>query len=72
MRIAVIGFGAIGSFVIEHLNAEPAIEVSAVFSLPRPEACSVPVVDNIEALKALYRRPPTIPLTIGQSTFRSA
>jgi aspartate dehydrogenase len=52
LRIAVIGFGAIGSFVIEHLNAEPSIEVSAVFSLPRPEACSVPVVDNIEALLA--------------------
>jgi aspartate dehydrogenase len=52
LRIAVIGFGAIGSFVVEHLNAGPSIEVSAVFSLPRPEACAVPVVDNIEALLA--------------------
>jgi aspartate dehydrogenase len=53
LRIAVIGFGAIGSFVIEQLNAEPSIEVGAVFSLPAPEKCSVPVVDSIEALLAI-------------------
>ena len=52
MKIAVIGFGAIGRFIIERLNAEPSVEVSAVFSLPRPELSSVPVVDNIEALLA--------------------
>ncbi|WP_316398228.1 aspartate dehydrogenase [Bradyrhizobium sp. 33ap4] len=52
MRVAVIGFGAIGSFVIEHLKADPSIEVSAAFSLPRPEACSVPVVDSLGALLA--------------------
>ncbi|MCA1396237.1 MULTISPECIES: aspartate dehydrogenase [Bradyrhizobium] len=52
MRVAVIGFGAIGSFVIEHLQADRSIEVSAAFSLPRPEACSVPVVDSLEALLA--------------------
>lgn len=50
MKIAIIGFGAIGSFVIEHLNADPSIEVSAMFSLPRPEACSVPLVDSVGAL----------------------
>ena len=49
MKIAVIGFGAIGSFIVERLNTEPSVEVSAVFSLPRPEAPSVFVADNIDA-----------------------
>ncbi|WP_338830648.1 aspartate dehydrogenase [Bradyrhizobium sp. 27S5] len=52
MRVAVIGYGAIGSFVIEHLKADPSIEVTATFSLPRPETSSIPVVESIGALLA--------------------
>lgn len=50
LKIAVIGCGAIGSFVIEQLNAEPAIEVTAVFSVPPPATCSVPVVTSMDEL----------------------
>lgn len=53
LKIAVIGYGAIGSFVVEHLKSEATIEVCGVFSIPQAEACSVPVVDSVEALLAM-------------------
>jgi aspartate dehydrogenase len=68
LRIAIIGFGAIGSFIIEHLKADPSIEVSAAFSLPPPEACSVPVVDNIGAL--LATRPDLVVECAGHGSLR--
>ncbi|HVX74603.1 MAG TPA: aspartate dehydrogenase [Bradyrhizobium sp.] len=70
MKIAVIGHGAIGSFVIEHLNAEPSIEVSAVFSLPAPENCSVPVVGSIDAL--LATRPDLVVECAGHQALRDS
>jgi aspartate dehydrogenase len=69
LKIAVIGFGAIGSFVIERFNTEPSVEVSAVFSLPRPELSSVHVVDNIESL--LATRPELVVECAGHEGLRN-
>lgn len=46
----MIGYGAIGSFLISQLVQVPEIEVCAVFSSPRPDNCSHPVVDSITEL----------------------
>jgi aspartate dehydrogenase len=70
LKIAVIGFGAIGRFVIEHLHAEPSIGVSAVFSLPRPDACSAPLVESIEAL--LATRPDLVVECAGHQGLRAS
>ena len=70
MKIAVIGFGAIGSFIVERLNTEPSVEVSAVFSLPRPELSSVPVVDNIDSL--LATRPELVVECAGHEGLRNS
>ena len=51
LKIAVIGYGAIGSFVVEHLIGEPALDVVGVLSEP-PLASSpqVRLFDSIDAL----------------------
>jgi aspartate dehydrogenase len=36
LKIAIIGFGAIGSFVIDHLVREPTFDVAGVLSKPPP------------------------------------
>ena len=36
LKIAVIGYGAIGSFVVEHLIGEPALDVVGMLSEPPP------------------------------------
>ncbi len=70
MKVAVIGYGAIGSFVVAHLNAEPSIEVAAVFSLPPPLTCPAPVVGSIEAL--LATRPDLVIECAGHQALREA
>jgi aspartate dehydrogenase len=70
LKVAVIGFGAIGRFIIDRLNKEPSVEVSAVFSLPRPELASVPVVDNIESL--LATRPELVVECAGHEGLRNS
>jgi aspartate dehydrogenase len=50
LKVAVVGYGAIGSFLIEGLHVEPAIEVTAVFAVPAPRSATVPVVRSIEEL----------------------
>jgi aspartate dehydrogenase len=52
LKVAVIGCGAIGSFLINGLQAEPAIEVTAVFAIPTPSSATIPVVQSIEELLA--------------------
>jgi aspartate dehydrogenase len=68
VKIAIIGCGAIGSFVIDRLKAEPAIELTAVFSVPLPTACAAPVVDSIEAL--LATRPDLVVECAGHQALR--
>ncbi|MCA1454269.1 aspartate dehydrogenase [Bradyrhizobium sp. BRP22] len=70
MRIAVIGYGAIGRFVIEHLHADPSIEVCAVFSVPQPANCAAPLVDSIEAL--LSKKPELVVECAGHQALRDA
>src|ERR1700722_360839 len=70
LKIAVIGYGAIGSFVVEHLKAEPAIEVTAVFSIPAPAACPVAVVDSVDALVAT--RPNLVVECAGHQALRES
>jgi predicted dinucleotide-utilizing enzyme len=51
LKIAVIGFGAIGSFVVEHLIAEPTFDVVGVLSKPPPASKPrVQLFDDIDAL----------------------
>ena len=50
LKVAVVGCGAIGSFLIEGLQAEPAIEVTAVFAVPAASSGTVPVARSIEEL----------------------
>ena len=52
LKVAVVGCGAIGSFLIEGLQAEPAIEVTAVFAVTVPLGATVPVARSIEELLA--------------------
>jgi len=68
LKIAVIGYGAIGSFVIGHLTAEPSIEVSAVFSLPPPSACPAPVVGSVKDL--LSTRPDLVVECAGHQALK--
>jgi aspartate dehydrogenase len=70
LKVAVIGYGAIGSFVVEHLKAEPAIEVTAVFSIPAPAACPVAVVDSVDAL--LATRPNLVVECAGHQALRES
>jgi aspartate dehydrogenase len=70
LRIAVIGYGAIGRFVIEHLHADPSIEVCAVFSVPPPVSCPAPLVDSIEAL--LASKPQLVVECAGHQALRDA
>jgi aspartate dehydrogenase len=50
LKVAVVGCGAIGSFLIKGLQAEPAIDVTAVFAVPAPPSATVPVARSIEEL----------------------
>lgn len=68
MRIAVIGYGAIGRFLISQLDCEPDIETCAVLSLPRPDTCSKPVVDNVDEL--LSARPDLVVECAGHGALR--
>lgn len=52
LRIAVIGYGAIGRFLVAQLDCEPEIETCAVLSLPPPDMCSKPIADDIQGLLA--------------------
>ncbi|MCA6106726.1 aspartate dehydrogenase [Bradyrhizobium cenepequi] len=70
MKIAVIGYGAIGRFVIEHLHADPSIEICAVFSVPRPVSCPAPLVDSIEAL--LSTKPELVVECAGHQALRDS
>jgi hypothetical protein len=70
MEVAVIGYGAIGSFVVEQLSAEPSIEVVAVFSCPRPNNCPAPVVDDVGAL--LTARPDLVVECAGHQALRES
>jgi len=70
LKIAVIGYGAIGSFVIGYLSAESSIEICGVFSLPHAEACPVPVVDSVEALLAM--RPDLVVECAGHQALRDS
>ena len=49
--IAVIGYGAIGSFVVEHLIGEPALDVVGVLS--EPPLASTPQVRPFDSIDAL-------------------
>lgn len=69
LKIAVIGYGAIGRFLISQLNSEPEIETCAVLSLPRPDICSKRVVDDIEEL--LSTRPDLVVECAGHSALRT-
>jgi aspartate dehydrogenase len=69
LRIAVIGYGAIGRFLISQLRCEPAIDTCAVLSVPRPDACSEPVVEDIEEL--LSTRPDLVVECAGHSALRT-
>ena len=69
MRIAVIGYGAIGQFLISQLNCESEIETCAVLSSPRPDICSKPVVDDIEEL--LSTRPDLVVECAGHGALRT-
>lgn len=69
MRIAVIGYGAIGRFLVSKLNCEPEIQTCAVLSSPRPDICSKPVVDDIEEL--LSTRPDLVVECAGHGALRS-
>lgn len=69
MRIAVIGYGAIGQFLISQLNCEPEIDICAVLSSPRPDICAKPVVDDIEGL--LSSRPDLVVECAGHGALRS-
>ena len=69
MKIAVIGFGAIGSFVVEHLIAEPTFDVVGVLS--KPQLASKPGVrlfDGIDAL--LGTRPDVVVECAGHQALR--
>jgi aspartate dehydrogenase len=50
LKVAVVGCGAIGSFLIAGLQAEPEIEVTAVFAVPAPSGETVPITRSIEEL----------------------
>jgi len=69
LRIAVIGYGAIGRFLISQLNCEPEIDTCAVLSSPRPDTCSKPVVDDIEEL--LSTRPDLVVECAGHGALRA-
>jgi aspartate dehydrogenase len=58
LKIAVIGFGAIGSFVVEHLVAEPTLEIVGVLSEPPPP--SKPRVRLFDGIDALLRTHPDV------------
>lgn len=49
MKIAVIGFGAIGQFLVNHLKSEPAIQVVSVLSASPPTG-SIPTAASIDEL----------------------
>lgn len=68
LRIAVIGYGAIGRFLISQLNRETELETCAVLSVPRPDICSKPVVDNIAEL--LSTRPDLVVECAGHGALR--
>lgn len=52
MKIAVIGYGAIGKFLIEQLQAVPEIEIGAIYSVPAPAERVERVVGDLDALLA--------------------
>ncbi|MCG6205267.1 aspartate dehydrogenase [Rhodopseudomonas sp. HC1] len=52
MKIAVIGYGAIGRFLIEQLDAVPDVEVAAIYSVPTPADRTERVVTSLDALLA--------------------
>ena len=52
MKIAVIGYGAIGRFLIEQLDAVPDIEITAIYSVPAPADRNDRIVDDLDALLA--------------------
>jgi aspartate dehydrogenase len=58
LKIAVIGFGAIGSFVVEHLVAEPTFDVVGVLS--KPPAASKPGVRLFDGIDALLGTQPDV------------
>ncbi len=69
MRIAVIGYGAIGTFLIDQLRAEPAIEITAVFAVPAASG-DVPVVSSVEEL--LSTRPDMVVECAGHEALKNA
>jgi aspartate dehydrogenase len=69
LKIAVIGFGAIGSFVVEHLVAEPRFDIVGVLSEPPPAPKPrVRLFDGIDAL--LGTRPDVVVECAGHQALR--
>lgn len=52
MKVAVIGCGAIGRFLIERLGAVPACQVTGVYSIHPCADAPAPVMGSLEALLA--------------------
>jgi aspartate dehydrogenase len=51
LRVAIIGYGAIGSFLVKQLASDPELEVTAVFAVPSPPAdCKYSVASLDELL----------------------
>lgn len=67
LRIAVIGYGAIGNFLIDQLRAEPAIEITAVFAVPAAFG-DVPAVGSVEEL--LLTRPDMVVECAGHQALK--
>jgi aspartate dehydrogenase len=70
LKIAVIGFGAIGSFLVDGLKSEPSIEVTSIFSIPAPSTGGIPVAGSIEELIA--SRPDLVVESAGHQALRQS
>ncbi len=70
MKVAVIGCGAIGSFLIDRLQSEPTITVTAVFAKPTPPGDRAPAVDSIDEL--LLTRPDLVVECAGHQALKES